>query len=301
MEAEEIKNNYQKILTILGVITIIFGITFILIAINRLEGNMTYSHLSLAEEVTINGENLSFIYHATNPKFKNVVNKNRRVNVTYEDNEMTPLDTIYYNLNGKEVKRISQDGPDIIKLLLTYCKKTNRVNHAIASNHVINEITKDQVNKIDAIFEFTKTKEVVPEKGFLISKSNKASRIVTGPSCDSIRRVDWNPAIKELGGKGAIASEVHVHTIKCKCENSIGSINPSFADMDKLKRNSLPSMILAYVLREKTPKSNIIEYYTPAKDTISTIGFYNKKGTIKTIEWSDLKKVMVKINKEKNK
>jgi hypothetical protein len=156
-------------------------------------------------------------------------------------------DIIYYNLKGKEVKHVKQDGEDIKKIVLTKSKKTKDINTAIDNGYVINIITEDQIGKIDEIYSFAETDKTFTEKGFLISYDNKTSQIYSGSKKGKITYEDMLPAKKELGNK--IASSVHLHPLQYDEYGNLiafGIPVPSEEDKDFVEHFPQPSMILGF-------------------------------------------------------
>ncbi len=211
---------------------------------------------------------------------------------------MSPLDIIYYNLKGKEVKRVKQEGEDIKKVVLTKSKKETDVNTAINNGNVVNEITSDQVKKIDDIYDFAKKDKTETEKGFLIGESNKTSQVVTGSEARKIGSKDWLPAQEELRKKGdKTASDAHLHPLhydKNGILTSYGVPKPSDTDKEDVKGNSQPSMVLGFTENVKPLPPGQIGG-VPDKEYSPTVGFFNSTGSIITINWSTLKKAIKKM------
>ena len=205
---------------------------------------------------------------------------------------MAPLDIIYFNLSGKEVKRIKQEGADVKKIVLTKSKREKIVDASIEKGHVINEITADQEKKIDKIYENAENDKTGKEQGFKISTSNEASQIVTGSESGKIASKDWRPAQEEFAKKGLTsASDVHLHPKHYDKDGkltSYGKAEPSETDKGDLSGDTQPSMVLGYsqdaIDSGGTGQTKITGYeYNPE------VGFFNSEGLIISIDWDTLK------------
>ena len=214
---------------------------------------------------------------------------------------MAPTDIIYFNLNGREVKRDVQPGEDVKKMVLTKSKKEADVNSAISSGYVVNSLSSSEISKIDDIYSKSETNKDSVEEGFMRGDKGE-SKIVTGKK-DEMTNAAWAEARSDLSSKGSNAtSDVHLHPLEYDSSGEVVAIaeqKGSTADTDP--KNNIgytePSLILGYRQdTEKLPSNQL------GADKIifpQTIIFYDtKQNPIIKIDWSDLKNISQGINKK---
>jgi hypothetical protein len=214
---------------------------------------------------------------------------------------MAPEDIIFYNLNGKEVNRIKQDGEDIKKIVLTTSSKATDVDKAISNGNVVNQITNGQVTQMDDIYTFAQTDKTNTEQGFMFGQNGQSSKTITG-TAGEINNDAWREARADLTAKGdKPASDAHLHPLKYDANGNMveyGLSKPSNTDSDPKNNRGYtqPSMVLGFREEIKPLPSGQIGG-TPERSYIPRVGFYNTGGVIIQIDYSDLKRAVQKINK----
>ncbi|MDI9312737.1 MAG: RHS repeat-associated core domain-containing protein, partial [Limnohabitans sp.] len=224
--------------------------------------------------------------------------------VDYDGMFATPP-TDFYNLKGQLTKHV-EDGKTDKKIVLTTSKKEADTDTAISNGHVVNQITNDQLEKMDEIYAFGKTDKTGTEKGFMFGEKGKSSKIVTGKEAGTIGSKQWNAARIDLGKQGdTVASDAHLHPLEYDTEGNVvirGLPTPSEGtgndtDPKNMEGNTQPSMILGWSeVKGRLPDGQMGG--TPPPSTYTpTVGFYNTGGSIITIDYSTFKKGMQKVNK----
>jgi RHS repeat-associated protein len=213
---------------------------------------------------------------------------------------MAPL-TDYFNLNGKMVKHVP-DGKTDKKIVLTTSKKEADADKAIATGQVVNQISNDQVTKMDEIYTFSQTDKTKTEKGFMVGEKGTTSKIITGDKAGEINNNSWKEAKADLTAQGDKAnSDVHLHPLTYDGDGNVVEYGlPKPSDTDKDPKNNRgytqPSIVLGFSEEIKPLPSGQIGR-TPERSYIPTVGFYNTGGAIIQVNYADLKRAIQKINK----
>ncbi len=212
--------------------------------------------------------------------------------------------TDYFNLKGQLVKHVD-DGKTDIKIVLTTSKKEVDANEAINKGHVINQVTDSQLNQIDDIYTFGKKDKTGAEQGFLFGENGTSSKTVTGKKTGEIGNEEWADARKDLAEKGdTIASTGHLHPLVYDENGKIveyGLPTPSNGrgkdtDPNNIQGNQ-PSMIFGWTEKVGTLPPGQVGGTPPPNTYTPTIGFYNAQGSIITVDYSNFKKAMKKLNR----
>lgn len=217
---------------------------------------------------------------------------------------MAPTDIIYFNLNGREVKRDVQPGEDVKKMVLTKSKNESDVNTAISKGHVVSSLSNSEITKMEGMFNFQTENKTNIEQGFIRGTKGE-SKVVTSTKSGEVGNAEWNEAKADLASKGSIAtSDVHLHTFHYDSEGNVTAFpspSPSVgAGNDTDPKNNIgntePSLVLGRKEEvEPLPSSQLGG--TPKVTYEPQVGFYNTSGNIITIDFSDLKNAVKKINK----
>jgi RHS repeat-associated protein len=212
---------------------------------------------------------------------------------------MAPL-TDYFNLKGQNVKHV-EDGKTDKVIVLTTSKKEVDVDKAINDGNVVNQISNDDVKKMDDIYAFGQSDKTHTEKGFMFGQGGKSSKVVTGKDGEVDNKA-WSEARADLTAQGdKPASDAHLHPLKYDANGEVVEYGlPKPSDTDKDPKNNRgytqPSMVLGFSEEIKPLPSGQIGG-TPERSYVPRVGFYNTSGAIIQIDYSDLKSAIKKINK----
>ena len=221
---------------------------------------------------------------------------------------MLPTDVIYFNLNGKEVKRTPQEGDDVKKFVLTTEKSSKIVDGLIQSNQVITPFSNTEIDKIDSMYNRHEEKKDKIEQGFIRGTKGESS-VVTGTKNGEIKD-EWNSARDEISNTGGeTLSDVHLHYNLYDSKGNItglGAFEPSPADVLPSNNPGFtePSIVLGYDQKEVTTRNDSGTGSTYNATTTTsyayprTIGFYdtNPNTNHVNVDWEAFKKVNQKIN-----
>jgi RHS repeat-associated protein len=214
---------------------------------------------------------------------------------------MSPQDIIYFNLNGKEVKRVAQEGADVKKMVLTTSKNETKVATAINNGFVVSAFSNSESDKMAEIFEFGQSDKTQTEKGFMRG-TNGESKIVTGDKAGEIGPKQWQEAKEDLAAKGSTpTSDVHLHVNVFDTDGNMISYGlPEGSPTDVLPNNnrgySEPSVALGYEEDVQSLPTTQLGG-TPQVNYQPKVGFYDTKNNpIITILFSDLQNAINKIN-----
>ena len=215
---------------------------------------------------------------------------------------MKPLDIIYYNLKGKEVNRIKQEGADIKKLVLTTSNRGKVVNDMINKGELVGVPSNAVIDKMDEAYNITES--TGNEAGFLVNTEGTPSKIVEGKS-GTIGKSEWDDAQQDLASKTSY--DVHTHP-NTKDENGkitkYGSSSPSTGkggDTENLAGNNEPSMVLGYRQTQETVSTGAGAGQSETRMAYpKTIGIYNESGRINTeeVDYNQFKNAVKTINNE---
>ncbi len=205
--------------------------------------------------------------------------------------------TDYYNLYGQKVKHV-EDGKTDKVMVLTKSKNEETVNTAIDNGLVLNNPTKALTSKMDAAY--TNTEGNGKENYFEVGQKGTLSKMVEGTDGE-VNYATKAESRRDLIAQGDTYSyDVHSHgNVKDGDGNivQIGTPNPSGADMSGTTGNTI-NVVLGYVQVKTDPPSNTIGG-SPTITEVRTVGFYNSKGPIVTIPFSDFSDAVRKVVKSK--
>jgi len=211
-------------------------------------------------------------------------------------------DIVYFNLNGKEVKRDVQPGTDVKKMILTTSKNDVKVNTAFNKGFVVSAFSNSESAKMGDIYKTASGDKTKTEQGF-IRGTNGESKIVTGTKAGEIGDAQWKDAKADLTAKGSTpTSDVHLHPNGYDASGNMTSYGlPQGSDTDVQPKNNRgytePSVVLGYKEEVQPLPSGQIGG-TPQVNYTPTVGFYDAQNNqIITISFSDLQSAINKINK----
>src|SRR5690606_29142385 len=87
--------------------------------------------------------------------------------------------TDYFNIYGKFLHTVN-DGKTDKKMVITTSTNSKKVNEAINKGHVINAVTKTEINQIKNIYKYDATNKKGVEQGYKRGENGTTSKTVTG-------------------------------------------------------------------------------------------------------------------------
>jgi RHS repeat-associated protein len=224
---------------------------------------------------------------------------------------MAPQDIIYFNLGGKEVKRIAQSGADVKKMVLTAGKGEKDVNTAIDKGQVVSVPSNEVISKMDAAY--AATEKSGKENGFVVATDGTTSSMKEGKESIVVLASGYS----ELADAGKTSSyDVHVHPNEVDANGEIiyaGEASPSgtvksdgtatkdIGSYGKDGPNDSPSVVLGYDVTKTTTTSQIGGESRTSTTVTKQIGFYNGSGQVgQPVNYKDFKKAVNKINDTNN-
>jgi hypothetical protein len=216
---------------------------------------------------------------------------------------MAPQDIIYFNLNGKEVKRVAQPGADVKKTVLTTSRNEAKVNTAIDKGFVINPLSNSESTKMGNIYKTAAGDKTSTEQGFMRG-TNGESKIVTGTKAGEVSNAQWKDAKSDLTANGSTAtSDVHLHPNTYDSSGKMTAYGlPQGSPTDMQPQNNRgytePSLVLGYTEQVQSLPSGQLGG-TPEVNYVPTVGFYDTQNNpIITIPFSDLQSGIKKTNEK---
>ncbi|UKB86089.1 RHS repeat-associated core domain-containing protein [Chryseobacterium sp. MEBOG06] len=214
-----------------------------------------------------------------------------------------PLDIIYFNLSGREVKREKQEGADVKKMVLTTSKKEEDVNSAIGKGHVVSAFSNSESDKMAGMYKFGQGDKTQTEQGFIRGDKGE-SKVVTGDKAGEVGPKQWADARKDLKDKGSTAtSDVHLHVNEYDKDGNMTSYgaakgSPTDTEAKNNRGFTEPNAVLGYQEEIESLRAGQIDG-TPKVNYPPTVGFYDTNtNPIITVEFSKLQSTIKKINEK---
>ena len=210
----------------------------------------------------------------------------------------------YYNLKGRLVKRdTAWNGRNQKILVLTYRKKSKIIEKTIKELLVIDLPSPSVIDSMNEAYATSDSTH--KEHGFFVGKKGAVSRVVEGAEDHlSDTRREARISLDEQGDVPAYDVHTHPQEPLEGHPGEFGSAYPSrgpMADTDSSNfiDRAEANIVLGYEDQElhslSTGDSNFIGPAAPRK-LVRTIGFYNARACIKTIEFARFEDLVTRLN-----